>query len=238
MAARRTTPRRDRGPVEPNPPVLATELDDVVLDLHDPSDLRNARITEVVGEGDIDDLEVIGCTLEGVALTAVSARRLRLTDVVLRGCELSGIDLTEARFRRVRLEGCRAAMLDVGMAAIEDLVVVDCKLTEAGLRMATIERSRFEGCDMVAAELGGARLDAVTFDGCDLTGADVAGASMQAVRFPRSALDELRGAPSLAGASVDPAQVLPVALALFGALGIGLEDPEAELGAVTGADQR
>ena len=33
----------------------------------------------------------------GVRLTARSARRLRLVDVVLRDCELSGADLTEAR---------------------------------------------------------------------------------------------------------------------------------------------
>jgi uncharacterized protein YjbI with pentapeptide repeats len=69
-----------------------------------------------------------------------------------------------------------------------------------------------------------ASLDHVEMTGCDLTGADVTRARMDGVRFRSSTLDSLTGATALAGATIDPAQLVPLALSLFGELGIGLDD--------------
>ncbi|HEY6533040.1 MAG TPA: pentapeptide repeat-containing protein [Acidimicrobiales bacterium] len=224
-------PARARPGVEaPAPPRLAPALDEVTLDLSEPADLHDVSIIAVTGEGDLDDLELVGCVLDGVHLTALSARRVRLTDVVLRNCELSGLDLTEARLRRVRIEGCRAGMLEAGMVTVEDLDVIDSKLTEAGFRMATLERAHVEGCDLAGLELIDGRLESVEFVSCDLTGADVSRARMADVRFRRSTLDGMLGVEALAGATIDPAQLVPVALALFASLGIALDDPEAPPG--------
>lgn len=228
MVSRRSKPGSRGGSAAPAGPRLPNALEEVTLDLADPTDLRDARITELTGEGDLDDVELVGCTLEGVRLTAMSARRLRLIDVVLRDCELSGLDLTEARLLRVRVVGCRAEMLEAGMVHASDVVVVDSKLTSAGLRMARLERVRLEGSDLRGVELLEATLESVVIEGCDLTGADLRGARMSDVALKGSDLDGVLGAEALAGATIDPSQVIPVALALFSSLGIRLADPEAD----------
>lgn len=186
-------------------------------------ELADAVVTEVA-DGDLDDVELVRCVLEGVRLTARSARRLRLVDVVLRDCELSGADLTEARLTRVRLEGCRAEGLDLGMAKAVDLVAVGSKLTEASVRMAELELWRLDDCDLRRSEWQRAVLASGVVDGCDLDHADLSGARLTDVRVMRTRLDDVVGARALAGATVDSAQLVPLALAVFADLGIRLDD--------------
>jgi len=90
--------------------------------------------------------------------------------------------------------------------------------------MTSWERSAFEGCDLRHAELMEASLDRVELTGCDLTGADVTRARMADVRFRATRLDDVVGATALAGATIDTAQVVPLGLAVFVALGIRLDD--------------
>ena len=220
MAARRTRPR----PGAPEAPRLPDVLDpDVHLDPDEVGELRDAHVVAIAGD-ELDDLELTRCVIEGVRLTARSARRLRLTDVVLRDCELSGADLQEARLLRVRVERCRAEGLDAGLLRATDVVFADSKLTSTGFRMTSWERSAFEGCDLRHAELMEASLDRVELTGCDLTGADVTRARMADVRFRATRLDDVVGATALAGATIDTAQVVPLGLAVFVALGIRLDD--------------
>jgi uncharacterized protein YjbI with pentapeptide repeats len=220
VATRRTRPR----PGAPEAPRLPDLLDrDVHLDPDAVGELRDSHVVAIDGD-DLDDLELTRCVVEGVRLTARSARRLRLTDVVLRDCELSGADLQEARLLRVRIERCRAEGLDAGLLRATDVVVADTKLTGAGLRMTSWERSAFEGCDLRQAELMEAALDRVELTGCDLTGADTTRARMVDVRFRSTRLHDLVGATALAGSTVDTAQVVPLALAVFSALGIRLDE--------------
>lgn len=197
------------------------------LDPDEVGELSDAHVVAVEGD-DLDDMELTRCLVEGVRLTARSARRLRLTDVVLRDCELSGADLMESSLLRVRFERCRAEGLDAGLLKAVDVVFADTKLTGAGLRMTTWERSAFEGCDLRRAELLEAVLDHVELSGCDLTSGDITRARLTDVRFTATRLDDLIGATALAGATVDTAQVVPVALAVFSALGIRLDDGASE----------
>ena len=219
MATRRARPRAGA----PEAPRLPTLPDDgVVLDATEVGELTDARITAVVGD-DLDDIELTRCVVEGVRLTAFSARRLRLTDVVLRDCELSGADLQEAQLVRVRIERCRAEGLDAGLLRATDVVVVDTKLTDAGLRMTRWERAALEGCDLRRVELLESVLDHVEVTASDLTGADVTRARMTGVVFRSSRLDDVVGATALAGATIDAPQIVPVALSVFAALGITLD---------------
>lgn len=220
VASRR--PSRPAG--EPAPPRAPEHPGDpFTLDPDVAPELADAVVTEVA-DGDLDDVELVRCVLEGVRLTARSARRIRLVDVVLRDCELSGADLTEARLTRVRLEGCRAEGLDLGMAKAADLVVVGSKLTEASARMAELDRWRLDDCDLRRSEWQRAVLSSGVVDGCDLGRADLSGARISGVRLVRTRLDEVVGARALAGATVDSAQLVPLALAVFADLGIGLDD--------------
>jgi len=227
VATRRPRPR----PGAPEAPRLPAVLDpDVQFDPDEVGELSDAHVVAIAGD-DLDDLELSRCLIEGVRLTARSARRLRLTDVVLRDCELSGVDLQEARLLRVRVERCRAEGLDAGLMRATDVVLTDSKLTSAGFRMTTWERSAFEGCDLRHAEFLEAVLDHVELTGCDLTEADVTRARMADVRFRSTRLDDVAGATAFAGATVDTAQVVPLALAVFAALGIRLDDGPDEDGA-------
>lgn len=197
----------------------------MVLDPDTTPDLADAVVTDVV-DTDLDEVELVRCVLEGVRLTGRQAHRLRLVDVVLRGCELSGADLSEAQLTRVRIEGCRAEGLDLGLAKVRDLVVVGSKLSEAGLRSAELERVRFDDCDLRRSEWQQASVAAASVIGCDLSGAHLGGARLRGVRFAGTRLDDLRGATALAGASIGPDQVVPVAVSLFSELGIALEDDD------------
>ena len=205
--------------------------EDVHLDLDGDRELIDAHIVAIAGGqaeevddlGDLDDLELTGCVVEGVRLTARSVRRARLTDVVLRDCELSGVDLSEARLIRVRIERCRAEGLEAGMVRADDVVAVGSLLTRANFRMSGWERASFDDCDLRQAELQDANLAGVAFDGCDLTRADLTRAQCSAVGFRNSRLEDLVGATALAGTSIDSAQLVPVALSIFAALKITLD---------------
>jgi uncharacterized protein YjbI with pentapeptide repeats len=222
VATRRVRPRAG----VPEAPRLGHLPDEGVrLDPDEVGELSDARIVAIEGD-DLDDLELTRCVVEGVRLTARSARRVRLTDVVLRDCELSGADLQEAQLVRVRVERCRAEGLDAGLLRATDVVVVDTKLTDAGLRMTRWERAAFEGCDLRGAELLEATLDHVEVTACDFTGVDVTRARMTGVRFRSSRLDGMKGPTALAGSAIDSPQTVPVALALFAQLGIRIVDDE------------
>jgi uncharacterized protein YjbI with pentapeptide repeats len=219
--------RRERPPADaPKAPLVDDVPDEgVALDPDESGELADARIVDVVGD-ELDDLELVRCVVEGVRLTARSARRIRLVDVVLRDCELSGVDLGEASHRRVRFERCRAEGLDAGLVRAADVVVVDSKLTGAGLRMSGWERARFDGCDLRETEWAESTLQRVEFASCDLTGADVSRVRMEAVRFRSTRLDGVKGARALGGATIDALQVIPVALSVFADLGIRVADDE------------
>jgi len=210
------------GPIQA--PKLPAELAEGPARLEPGIDLTGVHVTGDVEVEGLEDAELQGCLLEDVRLTAVSAARLKLTDVVLRRCELSGADLDEARWRRVRVEDCRAEALDAGRLRGDHVVVSGTKLRDAGLRMTHWERASFSDTDLRGAELHEAQLLGVAFDGCDLTGAVLTRARLTRSRFDRCTLHDLLGATALAGATIPEDQVYPVALALLAQLDISISD--------------
>ena len=70
------------------------------------------------------------------------------------------------------------------------------------------------------AEIGG------QFPDCDLRGADFSKADVAGTRFHGSDVTGLRGAGHLKGAHIDAAQVLPLALQVFAAMGITVDDDD------------
>ncbi|MDQ1467233.1 MAG: hypothetical protein QOH10_1648, partial [Actinomycetota bacterium] len=65
---------------------------------------------------------------------------------------------------------------------------------------------------------------ASVFSGCDLSRAVFTKAAMVGTRLAGSTLDGLKGASALRGVVVGSDQVLPLALGLFGDLGIVIND--------------
>jgi hypothetical protein len=56
--------------------------------------------------------------------------------------------------------------------------------------------------------------------------AELSRSDLTGSRLQRSSLDRIRGAGSLRGATIGSDQVLPAAVALFGALGITVQDDD------------
>ena len=81
-------------------------------------------------------------------------------------------------------------------------------------------------CSLVDTDFYEAVLAKSALEGCDLRGSDFSKAAVRGLRLGGSNLEGVRGAMSLAGVVVARNQVLPLALSLFGDLGIELQDEE------------
>jgi uncharacterized protein YjbI with pentapeptide repeats len=90
--------------------------------------------------------------------------------------------------------------------------------------MSSWERCVFEDClladaDFRSATLGGGRLRR-----CDLSRADFSAADMTGVTLHGSTLDGVRGGSSFRDVVIGSDQVIPLALSVFAALSIGVDD--------------
>ena len=164
--------------------------------------------------------------LRGVRFTGTRLEHLRLADVLAVDCELSGAIVTEATLWRVEFRSCRMSGLVISDTKLRDARFRDCKLDDANFRFAKGERVVFDGCSLVEADFSEATLAASAFSGCDLRRAVFTKASMAGTRLAGSTVDELTGAGSLRGVIVGTDQVLPLALGVFGDLGIVIRDED------------
>jgi uncharacterized protein YjbI with pentapeptide repeats len=73
---------------------------------------------------------------------------------------------------------------------------------------------------MVQADFAAATLTDVTFDGCDLRAAELSQVSCTRVDLRGARIEDVRGANALAGATVSPEQLVPLAPALAAAIGL------------------
>jgi uncharacterized protein YjbI with pentapeptide repeats len=210
-------PRAPRLPAELNAPAEQVALDDDAewegddvrgVDLSGAAarrvDLRESRLTSV---------RLVGAQLE----------RLLATDCVLDDCDLSGAILEEAALTRVGLVRCRMTGVVLAGARLEDVRFVECRVDEANLRMITGDRVAFERCMLTGADFYDARLSAARFSECDLRGSEFSKADVRGARFHGSDVSGLRGAAHLKGAHIDGAQILPLAVQVFAAMGITVE---------------
>ena len=199
---------------------LAVDVDD---------DLDDAEWHEALVEGDaagvvarrvrIDRSHLRRLTLTGAELTAP-----RWTDVLVEDAELSGAVLHDATWTRVELRRCRLSGVQLAEARLRDVTFVDCKLDEANLRLAVGERVALRGCVAAGADFAGARIDELWCFDSDLQRVDLSNAELTGARLHGSSFDGLRAADRLRRVTLDPAQVMPFALALYGALGIRVEE--------------
>jgi uncharacterized protein YjbI with pentapeptide repeats len=168
----------------------------------------------------LDDGEAVGIRVEGARQPGVSFARARLVDVQLVRCDLSGCDFSSSAWERVELVDCRLSAVELPQASLRHVTFTDCRLDDANVRLAQLRDVRFASCDLRGAELQGAQLERVAFAGTDLTRADVSGVRCRDVDLRDARLDALEGASALAGATIEPGQLVGLAPALARALGI------------------
>jgi uncharacterized protein YjbI with pentapeptide repeats len=220
------------------PPQLPTSLVPVTLGGDggvDPRrDLDDAEWHAVLVEGDATGavarrLRIDRSHLRRLALTGAELEAPRWTDVLIEDAELSGAVLHDATLTRVELRRCRLSGVQLPEARLRDVAFVDCRLDEANLRLAAGERLLFQGCGLPGADLAGARIEALWAFDSDLARVDLSNADLPDARLHGSTFEGLRAADRLARVTLDPAQAMPFAVALYGALGIRLdEDRERE----------
>jgi uncharacterized protein YjbI with pentapeptide repeats len=94
--------------------------------------------------------------------------------------------------------------------------------------MSTWERCWFDGVDLTGADFTGADLTGAGLVGCRLVDVELSKATLQGARLHGSVLDAVRGGDSLRGTVIGSDQIVPVAVPLFAALGITVDDAAAE----------
>ena len=209
----------------PLPPRLPTDLvPSPSVDLADDEEWVGVEVTGDFSNHSVEDADIRESRLRRAQFTATTLVRPGIADVVLEECELSGTRFVDAALTRVTFRRCRMSGFDLALGRLRDVEFVECRLDGANLRMIDAERVRFEGCELTEADFYGAKATKVAFADCDLTGAEFSQATLAGARFGGSRLTDVRGATALTGATIDTAQIVPLALGLFAALNITVED--------------
>jgi len=179
---------------------------------------------EVAGPSEVAYVELSGSRLANVRLTGRRFDHLRLVDVLIEDSDLSGVILTQAHFTRVELRRCRLSGLVASTLKARHVRITGCKADGAMFRMTTWEFAELRDVDLRESDFHASTLTGMRLLGCDLTGADLSKATMAGAALHGSTVEHIRGADSLRGAVIASDQVLSVALHVFAALGIVVDD--------------
>jgi uncharacterized protein YjbI with pentapeptide repeats len=171
---------------------------------------RNCEINESLVRG----ARFVGTTLD----------RVRVRDSIFESCDLSGASLVDAAFTRVEFRNCKMSAIDLAGARMLDVLFNDSKLDNANCRMISGDHVLFEQVSLGSSDFYAAGLAHAQFLDCDLTSAQFSKAELAGVRLHGSNLEGLQGAIHLRNAIIDSTQVLPLALGVFAALEIRIDD--------------
>jgi uncharacterized protein YjbI with pentapeptide repeats len=173
-------------------------------------DAGNARFLECTFQRcDLSDLRAPRARFSETGMYAVHGAGVDLSetqwqDCVVSGARLGAVQLFGAELRRVRFDGGKVDFLNLRGATLRDVEFVDCVLTEP--------------------DFGGATMTTVSFDGCRLIQPDFSQATLKHVDLSGAELAAPRGLASLSGAIISRLQLIDLAPALAGQLGIKVTD--------------
>ena len=125
---------------------------------------------------------------------------------------------------RVEFRSCRLSGLQAPTGTFSDVGFVDSKLDGGNCRMTTWTRAELIDSDLSDSDFSSAALPGSHVLRCNLTAAQFSKSDLTGSRIVGSKVDGLRGAESLRGVTIGSDEVIPVALAIFGALGIAVDD--------------
>lgn len=175
-------------------------------------------------DDDESALDLSECRWTGARLTGVHLRRFTCTDVIFEDCDLSGVVAEDSSLSRVEFHRCRMSGIVLAGSAARDVLASDSRLDGANLRMLAGSRLELPGCDLRGADLFGATLTTSRIHDGDLTGADFSQSIVGGLRLHGSIVRDILGVDQLRGAVVSRDQQLDLAMALFDASGITVED--------------
>jgi uncharacterized protein YjbI with pentapeptide repeats len=174
---------------------------------------------------DVDGLQIRDSRLRSVVFTGVTLSRTKWRNCFVERCELSGAGLHGAVMSRVEFDDCRLTGCVLAEAKLSHVLFRRCRMDGASLRMSATSEVEFEECDLRGADFADVTLDGARFARCDLTGANFSQARMSGCDLRGSNVAGLIGGRSLAGVRIDATQITPMAVNVFSALGITVDDP-------------
>jgi uncharacterized protein YjbI with pentapeptide repeats len=185
--------------------------------------------TEAVVSGDFSGCQLTEpvfqeCRIERAQLTGATLRFARLIDCVVSDSDLSGTVLEECSLTRVEFRSCRASGLQAVRGRFVDVGLFASKLDGANFRMSEWARAEIADCDLVDSDFYEAKLPNSRIIGCDLTGADLSRSLLAGTHLSGSNLDDVRGGESLRKVKIGSDQIIPVAMAIFRALHVTVDD--------------
>ncbi|WP_165485449.1 pentapeptide repeat-containing protein [Protofrankia symbiont of Coriaria ruscifolia] len=171
------------------------------------------------------DVELTNSLLRSARLTGRTFRRLHCRNVVFDGCDLSGVILHGSKMNAVEFHRCRLSGMVFGGARLADVLFSNCKMDVVNLRMVEGRFLEFRESDLRELDLYGASITNLRIHDSDVSSADLSTSSLAGdVRLHGSRLRELKGTESLTGAVIGTEQLMDVAMMLFAASGITVDD--------------
>lgn len=146
---------------------------------------------------------VVGSVIEQLEVVALSAPESGWWNVEILHSRVGSAELYSSSWRSVGFSNCKLGYLNLRGTHLTDLVFADCQITDLDLGSATASRLAFPGTRIDRLDCSGARLSDV-----DLRGAT---------------LSDIGNIEGLRGASISLEQLLDLAPALAGRLGIRLD---------------
>src|SRR3954451_20284204 len=163
----------------------------------------------------------------GVADASASASDVlenpEIVNVAIARCDVAGVVAHNWRMDRVLGTGSRLRGVTWGAGIVQDVLVEATTGGDVSLRFSMLRRVTFRDCVLPDLDFTEATFDQVRFERCVLTGARFHRAKVKSLRIEGCDLTGCTGAESLAGASVDPGDLLRLPASLAAALGITLD---------------
>jgi uncharacterized protein YjbI with pentapeptide repeats len=176
-----------------------------------------------------EGMEMGDVVVEGGRWSGVILDGLRAFNVAFADCDLSGLALLEeASLQNVTFTRCRLTGANFAGARLRSVTFTGCKLDDVNLRMVDAEKLVFDDTVLTSADLHAAKFTEARVRGCDLRATDWTKATLKAVDLRGSRLEDIRGADSLRRATIDSAQVVPLAYSLAVAMELTIVDEEDE----------
>jgi uncharacterized protein YjbI with pentapeptide repeats len=214
--------RRSSFPQKPRLPTELPTASEIVL-------ADDVELFQQTVQGDFSDQRCRGMRVEEARISHASfvgadLGRIRLVDVMVERTDFSGADMEEASFTRVEFTDCRMSGALFPQAKLQDVTFSECKLDGANFRMSEAEGILFDHVNLCGAEFSAGRFTSACFFDCDLKETEFSQAVLPGTRFHGSFLADIKGGEYLRDIVIDSSQVLPLALRVFSALGIRIDD--------------
>jgi uncharacterized protein YjbI with pentapeptide repeats len=175
-------------------------------------------VSELAAGGRYAELEIKGDDLAGTRLEGASFTHCMFEAVEADVARWRGVSARTTTFRDARMTG-----IQLNEAVLREVVFERTRLDMANFRLARLERVTFRDCSLTEADFGDARLDSVRFERCRLRGATFRDASCRSTDLRGCSLEDIDGAGGLAGATIDPVQLMELAPALARHVGLVVE---------------